>query len=247
MKKHLLSLLLASLLISPGIGGVYAQAAKPSQPAMAEPSGEASSKPISAVEQHVFLDDHLGNLGKTSDVEYSFKRTGTLGENFEDKVVLHVRDGGKQKGRVASADFLSGKNALKLPEIPNPQGNPVVLYFLERDVREMERITQGKQNFFRKRIRLALTDADLIKPVTVRFEGRDIKADEVRVQPYLDDPVIKARAEKYEKKTYIFTLSNQVPGGIYQIQTTVASADGKADAPLADETMTFAKLRKQTK
>lgn len=244
MKKHVLSLLLASLLISPGTGGVFAQAAKPPQPAIAEPTGEAPSKPISAVEQRVFLDDHLANLAKTADVEYSFKRSGTLGDNFEDKVVLHVRDGGKQKGRLASADFLSGKSTLKLPEIPNPQGNPVVLYFLERDVREMERITKGKQYFFRKRVRLALADASQVKAVTVRFEGRDIKADEVRVQPYLDDPVMKARAEKYEKKAYIFTLSNQVPGGVYQIQTTVASPDGKADAPLVDETMTFAKLRK---
>lgn len=244
MKKHLLSLLLASLLISPGIDGVFAQAAKPPQTAMAEPAGEAPSKPISAVEQRVFLDNHLGNLGKTADVEFSFKRSGTLGDNFEDKVVLHVRDGGKENGRLVSADFLSGKSALKLPEIPNPQGNPVVLYFLERDVREMERITKGKQLFFRKRIRLALADADQIKPVTVRFEGRDIKADEVRVQPYLDDPVVKARAEKYEKKAYIFTLSNQVPGGVYQIRTTVASTDEKADAPLIDETMTFATLRK---
>lgn len=244
MKKHLLSLLLVSLLINLGTGGASAQTAKTPQKAIADPAGDPPSKPISAVEQRVFLDDHLANLGKTSDGEYSFKRTGTLGDNFEDKVVLHVRDGGKQKGRLASADFLSGKNALKLPEVSNPQGNPVVLYFLERDVREMERITKGKQYFFRKRIRLALADADQIKPVTVRFEGRDIKADEVRVQPYLDDPVIKARAEKYEKKTYIFTLSNQVPGGIYQIQTTVASTDGKADAPLVDETMTFSKLRK---
>lgn len=244
MKKHLLPLLLASLLISLGIAGVSAQAAKRPQPVMAEPAGETPSKPISAVEQRVFLDDHLANLAKTADVEYSFKRSGTLGDNFEDKVVLHVRDGGKQKGRVANADFLSGKSTLHLPEVPNPQGNPVVLYFLERDVREMERITKGKQYFFRKRVRLALADANQVKPVTVRFEGRDIKADEVRVQPYLNDPVMKARAEKYEKKAYIFTLSDQVPGGVYQIRTTVASTDGQADAPLVDETMTFTKLRK---
>jgi hypothetical protein len=244
MKKHLLPLLLTSLLIGPGIGGVSAQAAKPPQPMTTESPGEAPSKPISAVEQRVFLDNHLANLAKTADVEYSFKRSGTLGDNFEDKVVLHVRGSGKQKGRVASADFLSGNSTLHLPEVQNPQGNPVVLYFLERDVREMERITKGKQYFFRKRVRLALADADQIKPVTVLFEGREIKADEVRVQPYLNDPVMQARAEKYEKKTYIFTLSSQVPGGVYQIQTTVASPDGKADAPLIDETMTFAKLRK---
>lgn len=247
MKKHLLSLLLASLLINLGIAEVSAQAAKPPQPAVADPVGEAPSKPISAVEQRVFLDNHLGNLAKTADVEYSFKRSGTLGDNFEGKVVLHVRDGGKEKGRLASADFLSGNQAIQIPEVSNAEGNPVILYFLERDIREMATTTKGKRNFFQNRVRLSLADADQIKPVTVRFEGRDIKADEVRVQPYLDNPVVKTRAEKYEKKAYIFTLSNQVPGGVYQIRTTVPSTDEKADAPLVDETMTVVNLRKQTK
>lgn len=244
MKKHLPALLLASLLINPGFGNVFAEPAKAPQTAASGPSADEPSKPISAVEQRVFLDNHLGNLAKTADVEYNFKRTGTVGDNFEDKVVVHVRDGGKAKGRLASADFLTGTKKLELPEIPNSQGNPVILYFLERDVREMERITKGKQYFFRKRIRLALADADQIKPVTVPFEGHDIKASEIRVQPYLNDPVMQARADKYEKKTYIFTLSDQVPGGVYQISTKVDSPDGKSAAPLVEETMTFAKLRK---
>ena len=37
-----------------------------------------------------------------------------------------------------------------------PEGNPVLLYFLERDIREMERLTGGKSGYFRKAIRLAL-------------------------------------------------------------------------------------------
>lgn len=244
MKKLLLSLLLASLLINVGIGGAAAQAAKsPPPPAPAEQAGEPPAKPISVVETRVFLDNHLGNLAKSVAVEYAFKRTGSLGENFEDKVVLKVHDGGKEQGRVAAAEFLSGARRFEMPEISNAEGNPVVLYFLERDVREMERITKGKQLFFRKRIRLALADSDSVKPVTVKFEGREIKANEIRVQPYLNDPV-KVRFEKYEKKTYIFIMSDQVPGGVYQLRTTVASTEANSDAPLVDETLTFAKLRK---
>lgn len=243
MKKLAVPLLLASLFLNFGIGGTLAQSAQAANSPPASEASEPVTKPVSRVEKRVFLDNHLGNLAKTADVEYSFTRNGTLGDNFEDKVVLHVRDGGKEQGRVANADFLTGKNAIQLPEVSNAEGNPILLYFLERDVREMEKATKGKRNFFQKRVRLALAEAEQVKPVSVRFEGREIKADEVRMQPYLNDPVVKQKAAKWEGKTYIFTLSDQVPGGVYQIRTTVADSV-KAGEALVDESLTFAKLRK---
>ena len=202
------------------------------------------AKPISPVEKRVFLDNPLANLAAKADVEYHFKRTGTLGDNFDDTVVLHVRDGGVEKGRLASADFLTGKNVIEFPEVDHAEGNPVLLYFLERDVREMERITKGKRNFFQKRVRLALADADTFKPVKIQFGGRDITGHEVALQPYLSDPVMASKAPKYMNKTYYITLSDQVPGGVYQIRTSVADSTANASAPLISETLTFAKLRK---
>lgn len=206
------------------------------------PPSHADDKPFSAAEKRVFLDNHLGNLGKAATLEYTFKRTGTMEASFDDTVVVDVRDGGKENGRVVSAAFLTGQRTVSLPEIANAEGNPVVMYFLERDVRQMERMTSGKQNFFRRRVRLALADTEQVRPVTIRLDGREIKANEITIQPYLNDP-LKDRFAKFEKKTYTFIVSEQVPGGVYQLRTTVPAADANG-VPLMDELLTFNKVRK---
>lgn len=198
-------------------------------------------KPFSVAEKRVFLDDQLGNLGKTATLEYTFRKSGTLEEGFDDSVVIEVRAGEQDRGRVVSAAFLTGARSIALPEISNATGNPVVMYFLERDVRQMERLTSGKQNFFRRRIRLALADTAQVRPVSIRLDGREIAASEVTIQPYLNDPV-RERFAKFEKKIYAFVVSDQVPGGIYQLRTTV-QADDAPGAPLVDELLTFSKLR----
>ena len=199
-------------------------------------------KPFSAAEKRVFLDDQLGNLGKSAILEYTFRKSGTLEDGFDDSVVLEVRAGDQDRGRVVTAAFLTGARNIALPEIGNATGNPVVMYFLERDVRQMERLTSGKQNFFRRRIRLALADTAQVRPVSIRLEDREIAASEVTIQPYLNDPV-RERFAKFEKKVYTFVVSDQVPGGVYQLRTTVQAADAQEVAPLVEELLTFSKLR----
>lgn len=203
---------------------------------------QGEEKPLSAAEKRVFLDDQLGNLGQSATLEYTFRKSGTLEEGFDDSVVIEVRTGEKEQGRVVRAAFLSGPRSIALPEVTNAEGNPVVMYFLERDVRQMERLTSGKQNFFRRRIRLALADTAQVRTVSIRLDGREITASEVTIQPYLDDPV-RQRLAKFEKKTYTFVVSDQVPGGVYQLRTTVL-ADDTQGAPLMDELLTFSKLRR---
>ena len=44
-----------------------------------------------------------------------------------------------------------------MPDIEGGEGgNPVTMYFLENDVRGMQRLTKGSQVHFRKQIRMAL-------------------------------------------------------------------------------------------
>lgn len=205
-------------------------------------SAQAEEKPFSAAEKRVFLDDQLGNLERSATLEYTFSKRGTLEEGFDDSVVVEVRTGDKEQGRVVNAAFLTGSRNVALPEVTNAAGNPVVMYFLERDVRQMERLTSGKQNFFRRRIRLALADTAQVRPVSIRLDGRELAASEVTIQPYLDDPV-RERFAKFEKKTYTFVVSDQVPGGVYQLRTTVLAADAQG-APLMDEQLTFSRLRR---
>ena len=61
---------------------------------------------------------------------------------------------------------------MRQPDIEGAKGNPAVLYFLERDINEMQRLTQGKANYFRKRIRMAIYQGASIKNVTLPYRGR---------------------------------------------------------------------------
>ena len=202
----------------------------------------------SQAEQNLFLENHLRDIKQAQVLHYDFKQTGTLEKNFEDAVLVSVKPR-SGKGRSVQVAYLSGERKVSLPALEDAQGNPVILYFLEQDVREMHRRLGGSENYFRKRIRLALSQAADVHPVTVKFGGKDIVASEVIVHPFANDPM-KARLQNFENKAYAFTLSDQVPGGVYQLRTRVpdtaaTSGTERTDTtPLLEETLTFLKLGK---
>src|SRR5262249_13000890 len=122
-------------------------------------------------------------------------------------------------------DFLAAERRLALPDLAEAEGNPVILHFLERDVREMQRITGGSQVHFRKQIRMAIYQGATVRDVAVRYRGREVPGREIAVTPYVDDPN-RPRFEKFAGKEYRFVLSDGVPGGVYAIRTRIAGADG---------------------
>ena len=105
----------------------------------------------------------------------------------------------------------------------------MVLYFLERDIREMNQATKGQQNYFRKRIRMAVYQGATIADVTVSYRGKEVPAREIRIAPPPRRPAARA-LRTYANKTYVFTLSDAVPGGLYAIRTRVAGATPSAAA-----------------
>jgi hypothetical protein len=181
------------------------------------------------------MTDHLAALHPPVTLQYTFRKSGSLEAGFEDRVTVTLRAKPGAKCCTASTEFLSGQRRVQLPEIESAQGNPVILYFLERDIREMQRLTQGKSNYFRKRIRMAVYQGATIRDLAVIYQGRSVAAREFVIAPYLDDP-LRARFEKLAVKNYVFTLSGEVPGGVISIQTQVA---GAANAPLLREEMTL--------
>jgi hypothetical protein len=204
---------------------------------------------FSQAEQKVFLDDHMRSLKPAEVLQYSFRKTGSLEEAFEDKVLLSVKSSSDGKHKAVAVSYLSGDRKLNLPDDEDVQANPIIKYFLEQDVREMRRRTGGKENYFRKRIRMALAETADVRAVAVKINGKEIPANEVRIQPYLNDPM-RARFPKFENKTYVFVLCDQVPGSVYELRTRVddptpaGNADQAAKSPLIEEILTFNKLNK---
>lgn len=198
-----------------------------------------ADQPVSHAEDRLFLTNHLGNLPPMAVLRYAYSKGGSLEAASEDTVRVSVKPATTGSGRRVSVEYLTGTRKLELPGLDTATANPVILFFLERDIREMQRRTGGQAAYFRKRIRMALADAADVRPVTFEFDGRSVTGDEITVQPYRDDP-LKTRFERLADKTYSFTLSDQVPGMLFRIQTVVrAPTSAEGSPPLIEETLSL--------
>jgi hypothetical protein len=190
--------------------------------------GAIAQSAVSEAEKRLFLDGHLANLPDKAAVRYDYAKTGTLEPAFEDRVRLQVEK--TAAGRHAHVDYLTGDNAFVLPDVESANGNPVILSFLERDVREMERRTGGRANYFRKRVRVALAEAAQVEPVTIDLMGQPVEAVRISIRPYANDP-LQARFPAFVGKLYTFTMSTRVPGGVYEMRTEVRDRRAPPEAP----------------
>jgi hypothetical protein len=198
---------------------------------------EEPPKDFSPAERALFMTDQFAKLRPPLTLRYRFARTGSLEPAFEDKVSIALKaQAGTGRCCDAAGEFLSGERKVELPPVEGASGNPVTLFFLERDVREMERLTKGKSAYFRKRIRMAIYQGAQQRAVTLSYRGKQVAGQEFTVTPYVDDPN-RPRFEQLANKRYVFTLSDAVPGGVYGIRALVADAAKGADAPplIADE------------
>ena len=123
---------------------------------------------------------------------------------------------------------------MRQPDIEGAKGNPAILYFLERDINEMQRLTQGKANYFRKRIRMAIYQGASIRNVNLPYRGRPIAVQEISISPYLDDPN-RTRYPKLANKKYVFMVSSAVPGGLYGIRSRIDSETATAPPLMVEE------------
>ena len=197
---------------------------------------EEPAKDFSAAERALFMTDQFAKLRPPTTLRYRFQRSGTLEPGFDDKVSIALKAQATGRCCDATGQFLSGERRVELPPVEGAAGNPVTLFFLERDVREMERLTKGKSNYFRKRIRMAIFQGAQQRAVTLQYRGKAVAGREFSITPYVDDPN-RPRFEQLANKRYVFTLSDAVPGGVYGIRAVVVDPGKDAAAPplLAEE------------
>ncbi len=190
--------------------------------AHAEPDNE-----ITEAEKQLFMNDQLSSLKAPTTLSYTFRRSGSQEAAFQDSVEVRISE--DKSGRKVSTVCLNGARRTEIPEIDAAQSNPALMCFLERDIVEMQRLTGGKAAYFRKRIRLALSEGPKGTPVKVSFGGRTVDAKEYRITPYSNDPN-RQKFPKYLGKSYVFVLSDAVPGGIYRVDSAIpdpAAPDSK--------------------
>ena len=189
----------------------------------------------SPAERALFMSKQFAGLAPPITLRYQYHQSGSLEPGFDDQVVIKLSAQANGKCCTASTDFLAGARRLSLPEVEAADGNPVVLYFLERDIREMSRLTKGQPNYFRKRIRMAVYRDAQVRELSLPYRGASVAVRQITLTPYLDDP-LRLRFDKFANKRYDFMLSDAVPGGVYAIRTLI-SAESADAAPLLVEEM----------
>lgn len=199
-----------------GLPSVIKQAGIPLMLATLISSSAAAADPsqFTEAERQLFVTPHLDGLTAPTRLHYAIARRGSLQDTFDDhaELALVLKDGKP----FAQVQYLTGQKALKLPPFPDVQSNPVLLYFLEREIRELKRLTGGSINYFRKRIRMALATKPTVEKIQVPYQGRKLDATRVTIDPYVDDPA-RERYEKFARRRYQMTISPDIPGGIVSL------------------------------
>jgi hypothetical protein len=192
---------------------------------------ETDTRPLSPAQIALFESDHLKNIGQPERLEYRFNRNtegdakDKAGGSYADRVDLDVRPRADRKKDIW-VDFLSGEHNMPFPPVTGFKSNPVVMFFLEHDVEEMQRHLGGAASYFRKRIRDTFVDRAQLKPVEVTRDGSVTSGTEITLAPFTDDPRIAVFPD-LKSKFYRFILSDSVPGGIYEIASEIPNGAGQ--------------------
>jgi len=194
---------------------------------------------FSNAENKLWLDKHLLNIEQPVRLHYEFEKTGSYEEGFVDDVYLDIVKINDNGTRVAALEFFTEerKQDVSSSNVMNITGNPVIGVYLQGDVHEMSRYTEGGWKYFHRQIKLAIADNNDIEHVTIVLQGKQYESEKIVLYPY-ENIKNKNRLKEFSDKRYEFILSDEIPGKLYQIRTVIIDAENP-DVPLVEEVLTL--------
>ena len=205
------------------------------EPAVVDPE----SYNFADAEMKLWLDNHLQNIDSPGRLYYDFVKRGSYEAGFSDSVYLDITRVNQDGSKDADLEFFSAERTQNAnrDNLVGITGNPVLVVYMQGDVYEMSRLTNGSWRYFQRRIKSAFADAAKIEPVTFEYDGAQIIGEKILIKPYLNDPRRRQFAE-FAPKVYEFILSEQVPGKLYQIKTVIPGSSPDKE-PLIEEILTL--------
>jgi hypothetical protein len=184
--------------------------------------------------------DHLANIEKPLSLYYEFVKSGSFEEGFSDAVYLKILEINEDGSKNAMLDFFTAdkKQAVTPDNVTNITGNPVLGVFMQGDIYEMNRLTDGHWRHFQKQIKISLRNDAVVEPTTFSFNGKEYQGEKVYFSPYLKDSH-RRDYEKFAEKYYEFIFSDELPGTLYQIRTVIPDKSEETAEPLILETLTL--------
>ena len=184
-------------------------------------------KEMSSANIALFIDEHLKTITEPSRIYYKFSKESTREDSFTGNVVLNIVKVEDDNTKHITFRYLKGRNKVRFPPQIGAKGNPVFMLFFERDARDMQRLTGGNALFFRSRIRHTIAATE-IKDVELEFQGDKFSGKQISFQPFLETK-LKNRVSRYKTKKFVITMSEDIPGFIFKIETYIKDLDDPSD------------------
>lgn len=190
--------------------------------------------PLSPAQIALFETPHLASIVSPVHLFYAFSREETGHPVIADEIWLDVRPAEGGGRHDVYPHFLTGERHINYPSALGFLGNPLIIFALDRDTRELSAATGGSPNWFRQRFRSALLDRATTEPGQVSAAGQaaPVEALTVSLAPFENEQ----RAQRFQNLRYTFILSNAVPGGVVKIQSIVPAGP---HGPLIAESITY--------
>jgi hypothetical protein len=169
----------------------------------------------------LFETPHLASLRVPTRLEYDFLREEQGRDPVADIIRLDIRPGAEEGRRDVVPEFLTGPRRLPYPPASGFRGNPLLLFALDRDARELAAATGGSMHWFRERIRRAFAEAAESRDLPIAFEGRDVPASAFHIRPFGGEP----RARGFQARRYAFVLAEAVPGMVHSIRSETPTSE----------------------
>ncbi|MCC7413854.1 MAG: hypothetical protein IT495_19730 [Gammaproteobacteria bacterium] len=227
------------LLIVLALGTIGAARAGDGEPVDGGGAGEAPVE-FSQAERVLWMTDQLHMIDRPIRLVYEFEKSGSFEEGFKDVVDMEIVSLNDDRSKNAHINFFTGERNHFVPEQEGITVNPVLGIYLQGDTYEMERLTRGSWRYFHRSLKQAIADAAEVQAVEIQFEGRKVAGTRIHIVPYANDPR-SAQMKEFAAKEYDITVSDGIPGYLYEVRSYVPAAAGEnqpaAAPPLVQEVM----------
>ncbi len=201
---------------------------------------------FSKANQMLFLTPHMDALDEAgTTVHYRYERSGTHQEPenvFSDHISLTITDVLEESFRAGEVQFFTGDRERPFPGFRQARGNPVLAGFLQHDVNRMSEAAGQPVRYFQNRIKTVLEDEPVIEEITFEYEGEDVTGHRITVTPYKGDSDRNRYDREFWEKYYTFTVSEDVPGFIYQLEAVAPNSD--AEEPYYQDILTLESIER---
>lgn len=188
---------------------------------------------------------HMKNLPGPGELRYKFTQHEGNKVTMEDDVIVAVSNLYEKELSDQEYTFFTGANNLHFEKRLKQRGNALFILFLEHDVRLLQHQTKGSWRHFQRRIRWGMADKTNTtrEEVDIDYKGKVIKGVKYTFQPYVSDKD-SDRYGIYHNKYYSFTLSDEIPGTLYELRTVVPKTKTwkEGETFISDERLVFSEF-----